>query len=400
MFKRGNLEKQVLKLPKEVKWCKKCVISNQRPKIIFDNNDICSACNNQEYNKSINWQKREEELLRLLDKYRSKNKEWDVVVPSSGGKDSGYVAHQLKYKYGMNPLLVTSSPLEYTDIGIRNYNKLNQSGFVSIKADPNGTIQRKLARLSFEELGDAFHIFVLGQSCLPTHIALKFNIKLIFYGENGSAEYAGDPKAADKSSVDLIENYNWLTGFFKGTMLNDLIDYGIKNKDYMKETDFREQDLKFYNLPSLKEMKEKKIHKYYYFSYFKKWHPQENFYYCVENTGFKPNDVRTEGTYTKYSSLDDKMDGMHYYLRYIKFGLGRCVEDASHEIREGHITRKEGVALMKKYEGEFPQRYFHEFLKYLDITQPHFWEVVDAWRPKHLWDKKGNRWELKNPIYK
>ena len=77
--------------------------------------------------------------------------------------------------------------------------------------------------------------------------------------------------------------------------------------------------------------------------------------------GFKPNSVRSEGTYTDFASLDDKTDGFHYYMRYIKFGLGRCVEDTAHEIRDGHLSREEGVALMKRYEGEFPKKYFSEF---------------------------------------
>jgi len=136
----------------------------------------------------------------------------------------------------------------------------------------------------------------------------------------------------------------------------------------------------------------------YYYNYFKNWNPQENFYYASEKTGFLPNPERTEGTYSKYASLDDKMDGMHYYMRYIKFGLGRCIEDAAHEIREGHISREEGIALINKYEGEFPQKYFQDFLNYLEIKQEHFWDVVDSWRAKHLWEKKGNKWQLKNQI--
>ena len=142
----------------------------------------------------------------------------------------------------------------------------------------------------------------------------------------------------------------------------------------------------------------KNISKIFYYNYFKNWNPQENFYYASENTGFIPNPERTEGTYSKYASLDDKMDGMHYYMRYIKFGLGRCVEDASHEIREGHISREEGISLINKYEGEFPEKYFQDFLNYLDISKEHFWDVVDSWRATHLWERKGNKWELKNQI--
>ena len=74
------------------------------------------------------------------------------------------------------------------------------------------------------------------------------------------------------------------------------------------------------------------------------------------------------------------------------------MEDAAHEIRDGHITREEGVALMRRYEGEFPEKYFIDFLEYLDITEDHFWEVVDSWRLPHLWEKADGEWRLKNPI--
>lgn len=398
MFKKSNLEKQIDKIPNKVLWCKNCTMSNQRPRIIFDDKGICSACKYYEYKKTVDWNKRENELEQLLNKHRSQNNSWDVIVPSSGGKDSAYVAHELKFKYNMNPLLVTWSPLEYTDIGIKNFDALNNSGFTCLKASPNGKFQKKLARLCFEEFGDAFHVFVLGQIYFPIHMAIKFGIELIFYGENGEIEYAGDPASKDRPSTDLIKNEKWLNGYLKGTTLEDLISYGVKNKDYLSNEDINLADLKFYKPPSKEEMINKNISQLHYYNYFKNWNPQENFYYASENTGFIPNPERTEGTYSKYASIDDKMDGMHYYMRYVKFGLGRCVEDAAHEIREGHISREEGIALIKKYEGEFPEKYFHEFLNFIEINQEHFWEIVDSWRPKHLWKKKGNKWELKNPV--
>ncbi len=393
-----NQEKQIEKSPKKVLWCKKCVLSNQRPRVIFDQYGVCSACKNMEYKNKIDWNEREKQLISLLDKHRKNNGEWDVIVPSSGGKDSGFVAHKLKYEYNMNPLLVTWSPLQYTDIGLQNFRNLNEAGFVNLKCTPNGIMHRKLARLSFEEFGDAFHVFVLGQTYYPVHMALKFNIKLIFYGENGELEYAGDPEGADKPYRDLVENESWFKGYLKGTTLNDLIKYAIENKDYIPKNFLKDPDLNFYKAPQKEEMIKKEIRKIYYFSFFNKWNPQENYYYCSKKTGFKPNPERNEGTYSKYTSVDDKMDGFHFYLRYIKFGLGRCMEDAAHEIRDGHISREEGVALMKKYEGEFPKKYFKEFLDYLQITENHFWDVVDSWRSDHLWKKENDKWVLRYPI--
>ena len=396
VFKRGNLEKQVVELPQQVKWCKRCVISNQRPRVIFNEKGICSGCEFNDYkNNVVDWAQREEELKQLLNKHRRNDGYWDVIVPSSGGKDSGFVAHQLKYKYGMNPLTVTWAPIKYTEIGWQNLQSKIESGFTNLLCTPNGKFQKKLARLCFEELGDAFHVFVLGQISYPFHIAVKLGVKLVFYGENGEAEYAGDPDYADKPFKPYQE---WLRQHFKGVSFKDLLEYGVTQKDYLTKADYSASDLMFYEPPTEFELNKAGILGKHFFSYYRKWVPQENYYYVAENCGFKPSPIRTEGTYSKYSSLDDKMDGFHYYLRYIKFGLGRCMEEAAHEIRDGHITREEGIALMEKYEGEFPQKYFKEFLQYLDITADHFWEVVDSWRAKHLWDKVDNKWILKYPI--
>ena len=150
-FLKGNFEKQITKLPNDVKWCKNCVISNQRPRIIFDENGICSACKySATKNNNINWDKREQELLKLLDKHRKNDGSWDVIVPSSGGKDSAYVAHQLRFKYNMNPLTVTWSPLKYTEIGWANMESKINSGLSNILYSPNGNLQKKLARLCLE----------------------------------------------------------------------------------------------------------------------------------------------------------------------------------------------------------------------------------------------------------
>lgn len=392
-FKKSNIEKQINQVPKKVIWCKKCLVSNQRPRIIFNKDGVCSACQYNDYKNKINWKKRNEELLRLLDRYRSKNNYWDVIVPSSGGKDSGYVAHQLKEVYGMNPLTVTWSPLKYTEIGRENLYAKIDSGFSNLLCTPNGKFQRKLSRLCFEQLGDAFHTFVLGQVNYPFQLAMRLGIKLVFYGENGELEYAGDPKHVDKPYKPPQE---WISQHFKGVTFQKLLNYGIKEK-YFNKKDFIPSDLIFYTSPKLEDFKKNNIKGKYFFSYFKKWTPQENYYYCSEFTNFKANPERTEGTYSKYSSLDDKFDGFHYYMRYIKFGLGRCVEEVSHEIRDRHITREEGLMLLRKYEGEFPKRYFKDFLNYLDISEKKFWQVVDAWRPKHLWIKKNKKWKLRFP---
>ena len=150
--------------------------------------------------------------------------------------------------------------------------------------------------------------------------------------------------------------------------------------------------------PSIEKLDALKAEIHFY-GYYKKWVPQENYYYCVEKTGFEANPVRSEGTYSKYASLDDKIDGFHYFLAYIKFGLGRCTSDTAHEIRDGHILREEGVALVNKFDGEFPEKYFKTFLEYCDITEEYFWQQINSWRSPHLWGKDENgEWKLRHNV--
>jgi len=374
------------KLPLEVKYCKKCTISNQRPRITFDENGVCSACNFAEYKQTkIDWKQREEELIALCNKYRKNNGEYDVIVPCSGGKDGSFVAHQLKYKYGMNPLTVTWAPLKATEIGRRNLDAFIQSGFDNILGTPNGKVTRQLTHLAFKHLGDPFQPFIYGQTNFPLHMAIKYNVSLIMYGENGEVEYGGDMKNAFRPDRDIQDHDKH---YFSGFPPSFWAEHGIS-----------EADLKPFMAPAYKDIvaNNTQIH---FFGYYKFWDPQENFYYCTEHTGFTPNTERSEGTYSKYASLDDRIDGYHYYLGFIKFGIGRTTSDAAHEIRDGKITREEGIALIKRYDGEFPKKHFQEFLDYCSITEEEFNEVVDSWRSDHLWEKVNGEWQLKHAIWK
>ena len=393
--KARQLDEQVLELPKEVKFCRKCVVSNQRPRIVFDEDGVCGACRYAEYKENIiDWQARENELEKLLDKHRRNDGYFDVMVPSSGGKDSALVAHQLKERWGMNPLTITWSPFVYTDIGYQNWRNFIYSGFNNILCTPNGAFHRKLSKLAFMTVGDAFAPFSYGQTAFPFHMAIKLGIKLVFFGENGEAEYGGSTEFSELPGMpfDL-----WRRVYYKGTDFGDLVKEGIA-AGVITEKDVRD-NFHFYHPPSPEEM-QKSGAEFHWYSYYHRWLPQENYYYAHEHTGFEANpDGRSEGTYSKYASLDDRMDGFHYYLMFIKFGIGRATSDSAHEVRDRHLTREEAVALVKRFDGEFPSKHYQEFLEYLDITEDDFWEVIDSWRSPHIWTKVGNDWVLKHAVY-
>lgn len=373
-------------LPSKVLYCRKCTISNQRPRITFNEEGVCSACQFAEFKRSrIDWSERERELADLCDRHRRNDGRYDVIVPCSGGKDGGFVAHQLKYVYGMNPLTVTWAPLKATDIGRKNLdNFIRIGGFDNVLGTPNGIITRRLTHLSTIHLGDPFQPFIYGQTNYPLHQAVQNDVQLIMYGENGEVEYGGDMTNAF-SPTRQIQDHD--KHYFSGMPPEFWTEHGVT-----------EADLRPFMAPKYERIMENNT-EIHFMGYYKFWDPQENFYYCREHYNFETNSERSEGTYSKYASLDDKIDGFHYYLGFIKFGIGRTTSDTAHEIRDSKITRDEGIALIRRYDGEFPEKYYQEFLDYCGISDSQFQEIVDSWRSDHIWRKSHNGWELKCPIW-
>lgn len=371
------------KLPQPVRYCTKCVISNQRPRIAFDAEGVCSACRFAERKKrKIDWKVRDEQLRDLLARHKRKAGYWDVLVPSSGGKDSSYVAHLLKHEYGMNPLTVTWAPHVYTAVGWYNFQALNHSGLDNILGTPNGHLHRLLTRASLIKMGDIFQPFIYGQKAFPIRMAARMGIPLVMFGENGEVEYGGDSKNEDSPThnitSDVDRHYN------SSFALADWADAGLKA-----------EDLNFYQIPPVSECERVGI-ECHFMGYYKEWIPQQNYYYAVETIGFKPEpDGRSEGTYSKYASLDDKLAGYHNYFAFLKFGHGRATSDAAHEIRDGHITREEGVALVRKFDGEFPRKHFAEMLEYLSMSEEKFLMCCERFRNLDIWTKDAaGAWRL------
>jgi len=391
-------------LPEKVVFCQKCVMSNQRPAsaiefkhtkdskkttLRIDEEGICDACRVAEEKEKLDWEKREKELWALCDKHRRNDGNYDCLVPGSGGKDSAFQAHILKTKFGMHPLTVTWPPIMYTDYGYQNWkNWCEIGGFDNLTFKQNGLVMKLLTRLSIENIFHPFQTFILGQKNLAPKLALKFGIPLIFHGEN-EAEY-GNPLADTASSLRD-------KSYFAMKNLDEMYLGGVSIKELMEKHNVSLVDLMTF-LPAPHDELEKSNIEVHYLGYYLKWIPQEAYYYAVENTGFKARPFRTQGTYSKYNSIDDKIDDLHYFTTFIKFGIGRATYDASQEIRNKHITREEGMALVKRFDGEFPDRYFNEVMDYIGMTREKFFELADSARSPHLWRKVNGEWKLRHTV--
>ena len=408
-------------LPASVEFCKKCAISNQRPNsavefqhtadskkktINFDETGVCDACRMaQRKTLEIDWEERERKLIELCDRFRSRNGSYDCLVPGSGGKDSFYQSWMLKYKYGMNPLTVTWAPNIYTDWGRHNFDAWINSGMDNYLMTASGRSKRLLTRLAVENLFHAFQPFIIGQKGFAPKMALMFNIPLVFYGEN-EAEY-GNPV---EDNVDAQRSYDYFTAsgdenvFLGGESVASLKrDFGMTQADLTPY------------LPSDVEPLKALGAEVHYLGYYLKWHPQSAYYFAVEKGGFKSSPERTLGTYSKYNSIDDKIDDFHYYTTYIKFGIGRATYDASQEVRSGDLEIEEAKTLINRYDGEFPERWAEEIFKYLSIDKESFPEahkmfehppmnreyfeaLTNKFRSPHLWENEHGQWKLRHKV--
>ena len=422
-FAKANTSgKPLYGLPKEVLFCRKCVISNQRPNsaveykhtreshkatIHFDEHGVCDACNYAEKKKnSIDWIDRERRLRELCDQHRKHDGSYDCIVPGSGGKDSFFASHILKTKYGMHPLTVTWAPHIYTDWGWKNFQAWIQAGHDNYLMTPNGRVHRLLTRLSTELLFHPFQAFMFGQKSLAPKMALLFNIPLVFYGEN-EAEYGnpiGDTESAKR---------DW--SYFTANDESEMFLGGVSVADLKEKFGVDQNDLQPYLPANPAKIADANV-EVHYLGYYLKWHPQSCYYYAVEHGGFEASPERTPGTYSKYNSIDDRIDDLHYYTTGVKFGLGRASYDAAQEIRSGDINREEGVALVKRFDHEYPERFASELYSYLSLppqefpiasqmfenplmSREYFQRLADRFRSPHLWYEEGGEWKLRHAVW-
>lgn len=356
--------------------CSNCVMPSTRPRISFNEKGWCNACQWMEKKKTLDWKKRFSELGINLNKYKSNNDNYDCIVAVSGGKDGSYVSHQLKTKFGVNPLTVTVRPPLEMELGNSNLRNFISSGFDHIHITPNKDVMRELNTIGFEEMGFPYYGWVIAIHSAVIRIAVNFGIKLIFYGENGEVEYGGNTDNEDKS---IYDNY-YHTKFILEDSYEKIFSQ-LKIKDKSK--------LYFFEFPKKKEMEGIGLSHY---SYYENWDPYRNYLVAKEYCGLKEKSDANLGTFTNFAQTDQDLYILHSYLMFLKFGFGRATADASIEVRRGAMTREQAINLVNIYDGRYPEEYIDSFLSHYQMSVEKFNLVLDKFANKELLIKKDGKW--------
>jgi N-acetyl sugar amidotransferase len=369
---------------KTLKYCKGCFMPSSRPRIQIDENGYCNGCiYNKNRKTDINWDSRKLELAEIVRKSKTEttNKTYDCVIGWSGGKDSSAVALRLKKELGLNPLLVTFSPLIPTPEGEFNRRALQSYGFDSILVSPNIKVSKYLSKRFFIERGDPKVHWNAGINAATINIASALNIPIIFYAEHGESEYGGRVLSEENTKKRTFEE------ILENQIGDDPLNWVDNNIDLKDLDQYLIDKTRISNLQIL------------YFAYYFPWDIVQNLETVEKTVKFQRNmRGRTYGTFTDFDSLDDTIDDLYYYMQFIKFGFGRCLRDCARQIQRGRINRNDAFQLISMYDGEFPEMSIDATLDFLEIDRVKLDETINLHRRSDIWEKTSNEWKLIYPL--
>ena len=349
-----------------------------RPRITFDEKGWCNACQWMEEKQTLDWGRREKELLKLLNEHRSNNDGFDCVVPVSGGKDGSYVSYNLKYKYGMNPLTVTVKPPLTLDLGEKNLRNFQNSGYDHVHITPGFKAMRNLNRTGFIEMGFPYYGWLTAILTAVIRTTMNMNISLIFYGESGEVEYGGSSETKNRAIYDI----EYMQRIYLSGGYDKVLD----------ESELTDSELYFFKFPDKNERRYKKVD-FAHWSYFESWDPYRNYLIAKEHCGLEEAGDSNSGTFTNFAQNDQALYALHVYMMYLKLGFGRATQDAGIEIRRGAMDRDQAINLVRLYDGHYPEKYIRTYLEYYQMTIDEFDAVLDKWVNRDLFEKVDGKWQ-------
>ena len=321
-----------------IRYCARCVMPDTKPDLKLDAEGVCNACRAYENRCEINWDDRRQELDELLLRYRNTDdSNWDCIVPVSGGKDSTTQVIRV-LQLGLNPLCVTATTCDLSDIGRRNIQNIKNLGVDYIEFSPNPVVRRKLNRVGLTQVGDISWPEHAGIFTIPVRAAVQFNVPLLIWGENSQNEYGG-PAAASENNV---LNRRWLEEFggLLGLRVSDLVGLeGITQKNLIPYTYPTDEELDRVGVTGL------------FLGHYLPWDGYTNALIAQAN-GFESLAQTVEGSVVGYENLDNHQTGIHDYFKFLKFGFGRATDIACLHLRRGRITRQDALDMVTGQGGD------------------------------------------------
>ncbi len=365
-----------------IKYCRACVMPETKPDLPMDRSGVCGACRSFEARKAVDWTQRKNELTEILQRYRALDgKNYDCIVPVSGGKDSHYQVIRM-LEFGMNPLCVTSTTDHLTEIGRRNIENIKNLGVDYVELSTNSVVRRKINKLALKQIGDISWPEHVSIFTIPIRIAVQFRIPLVVWGENSQNEYGG-PAAASENNV---LTRRWLEEF--GGLL------GLRVTDLIGQEGIEAKQLIQYSYPSDAELAAVGVTGIF-LGYFLPWDGYGNAL-IAQAHGFETYQKTVEGSLVNYENLDNAQTGIHDYFKFLKYGFGRATDLACMHIRRGRLTRADAMKLVRLHDGKFPWVYLdtplEEILRRIDMDVAEFTKVCDRFTNKKLFrcDSQGN----------
>jgi N-acetyl sugar amidotransferase len=369
-------------------YCNRCVMPDTKPDLLLDEEGVCNACRSYENRRIVNWEERQNELAALLERYRRpEGGNWDCIVPVSGGKDSTYQVVRM-LQFGLNPLCVTSTTCDLTDIGRRNIENIKRLGVDYVEMSPNPIVRAKLNRIGLLRVGDISWPEHVGIFTIPVRAAVQFNVPLIVWGENSQNEYGGPAAAAGNN----ILNRRWLEEF--GGLL------GLRVSDLVGEEGIEARHLINYSYPSDEELSRVGVTGLF-LGHYVPWDGLSNALIAQAN-GFVSYGKTVEGSMVDYENLDNYQTGIHDYFKFLKFGFGRATDLACLHVRRGRLTRQDALEAVKRLDGRFPWEYLgkslDKILEPLDLSVDQFTQLCDQFSNKKIFRRDADGTFIKDRL--
>ena len=365
-----------------IAYCRRCIMPGTKPDLRIDDEGVCSACRSYEQRDLVDWEARRDELEAILDSHRVKDgSNYDCIVPVSGGKDSTYQTVRM-LELGMNPLCVTATTDQLSEIGRRNIENLKKLGVDYLEITVNPVVRRRLNRIGLTQVGDISwpeHVTIF---TIPVRVAVQFNVPLIVWGENSQNEYGGPAAAAD----DHVLTRRWLEEF--GGML------GMRVTDIVGQEQIERRHLIQYTHPTDEELSRVGVTGIF-LGYYVPWDGFTNAL-VAQAHGFETYPKTVEGSVVNYENLDNIQTGIHDYFKFLKYGFGRATDLICMHLRRGRLTRADGLQLARKHDGKFPWHYLgypiDAVLKEIGMSLDEFVRVCDRFTNKKLFqcDSRGD----------